>query len=158
VAATLVERERLRGALAAAGYEVPEVHANFVVVRAPQAAVLGAELEARGIVVRVLAESLRITARSPADDDLLLRALGVESPPSERASATVFGRGVRASLAAEGSGRARSATGNDERDRRVEALAAEAQIDVELVAEPGTTDADVEAALEEALTQVGRAG
>jgi histidinol-phosphate aminotransferase len=158
VAATLAERERLRGALAAAGNEVPEVHANFVVVRAPQAAVLGAELEASGLVVRVLAESLRITARSPADDDLLLRALGIEPPPSGRPSATVFGRGVRASVAAEGSGRARSATGSDERDRRVEALAAEAQIDIELVAEPGATDGDIEWVLGEALAQVGRAG
>jgi histidinol-phosphate aminotransferase len=158
VAATLVERERLRGALAAAGYDVPEVHANFVVVRTPDAAALAAELQGRGLVVRGLAESLRITVRSPADDDLLLRALGVEPPPSDRASATVFGRGVRVSVAAEGSGRARSATGKDERDRRVEALAVEAQIDIELLADPGSTDADVERALQEALTQVGLPG
>jgi histidinol-phosphate aminotransferase len=158
VAATLAERERLRGALAAAGYHVPEVHANFVVVRTPEALALAAELEGRGLVVRGLADSLRITVRSPADDDLVLRALGVEPPPSGRASAIVFGRGVRVSVAAEGSGRARSTTGKDERDRHVEALAVELQIDIELVAEPDATDGDVEQALGEALEQVGRPG
>ena len=156
VAATLAERERLRGALAAAGYHVPEVHANFVVVRTPEAAALAAELEGRGLVVRGFADSLRITVRSPADDDLVLRALGIEPEPSGRPSATVFGRGVRVSVVAEGSGRARSATGRDDRDRGVEALAVEAQIDIELVADPGSTDADVEGALREALEQAGQ--
>ncbi len=158
VAATLAERERMRRALAAAGYGVPEVHANFVVVRSPEALAVAAELEGRGLVVRGLEDSLRITVRSPADDDLVLRALGVEPPPSERPSATVFGPRVRVSVASEGSGRARSASGQDERDRRVEALAVETWIDIELVADPGAADADVEGALDEALTQVGFRG
>lgn len=158
VAATLVERERMRRALAASDYLVPEVHANFVVVRTPEAVALAAQLEGRGLVVRGLTDSLRITVRSPADDDLVLRALGVEPPPSDRPSVTVFGPGVRVSVASEGSGRARSATGKDERDRGVEAIAAETQIDIELVADAGATDADVEGALGKALAQVGRMG
>ncbi len=158
VAAAIAERERMRRVLAAAGYDVPEVHANFVVVRTPEARALAAMLEERGLVVRGLADSLRITVRSPADDDLVLRALGIEPEPSGRPSATVFGRGARVSVAAEGSGRARSATGQDERDRGVEAIATETQIDIELVADPGATDADVEGALQEALAQVGLQG
>ena len=158
VAATLAERERVRGALAASGYDVPEVHANFVVARTVEAPALAAELEGRGLVVRGFADSLRITVRSPADDDLVLRALGVEPPPAERRSATVFAPGVRASLAADGSGRVRSATGSDERDHRVEALAAAEQLDVELLADPGATDEDVERVLRDALAQVGVEG
>ena len=155
VAATLAERERVRGALAASGYDVPEVHANFVVVRTAEAPVRAAELEARGLVVRCFPDSLRITIRSPADDDLVLRALGVEPSPSPRPSATVFRPGVRASLASNGSGRARSVTGKHDRDRRVEALAVSERIDIEFVADPGAADHDVEGALREALAQIG---
>jgi len=154
VDATLAERERVRGALASAGYEVPEVRANFVVVGTPEAPALAADLEARGLVVRAFAGSLRIGVRSPADDDLVLQALGVEPPASDRPSATVFGAAVRVSLAARGSGRARSITGNAERDRRVEAIASEERLDVELVADPGASDEDVEAVLREALDRV----
>jgi histidinol-phosphate aminotransferase len=154
IAATLAERERIRGALAASGYDVPEVHANFVVVRTAEAPAKAEELEARGLVVRGFPDSLRITVRSPADDDLVLRALGVEPPPSERLSATVFGPGVRVSVAADGSGRARSATGDEERDRRVEALAVEVRLDVEVVSDPGAAGEDVERALGEALDRV----
>jgi histidinol-phosphate aminotransferase len=158
IAATLAERERVRGALAASGYDVPGVHANFVVVHTAAAPALAAELEGRGLVVRSFPDALRITVRSPADDDLVLRALGLEPPPAERPSATVFGPGVRVSVAAEGSGRARSVTGNDERDRRVEALAAAELLDVELLSDPGATDEDIERPLQEALAQVGVAG
>jgi histidinol-phosphate aminotransferase len=154
VAVTVAERERVRSALAAAGYDVPEVHANFVVMRTAEAPRLAAELERRGLVVRSFADSLRITVRSPADDDLVLRGLGLEPPPSGRRSATAFAPGVRVSLAADGSGRARSETGDDGRDRRVEALAASDLLDIELVADPGATEDDVEAVLREALARV----
>jgi histidinol-phosphate aminotransferase len=153
-AVTVAERERVRSALAAAEYDVPEVHANFVVVRTAEAPRLAAELEGRGFVVRSFADSLRITVRSPADDDLVLRSLGIEPPPSDRRSTTVFRPGVRVSVAADGSGRARSETGDDGRDRRVGALAASDRLDIEVVADPGGTDDDVEAALREALARV----
>ena len=148
VAGTIAERERVRAALAAAGFETPAVHANFVVVRTPDASSLAADLERRGLVVRAYADSLRITVRSPADDDLVLRALGAEPPPSNRRSATVFRPGARASLVRDGSGRARSVTGDASRDREIEARAVEAGFDLELVAEPG---GDAARALEEAI-------
>jgi len=151
VTATLVERERLRSALATAGFETPVVHANFVVARSASAPELAAELERRGLVVRAYSGSLRITVRSPADDDLVLRALGAEPPPSGRRSATVVREGVRASLVLDGSGRARSATGDVQRDRDIERRATDASFDLELVADAGARDADVEGALDEAI-------
>lgn len=144
VTATIAERERVRAALAAAGFDAPPVHANFVVARTPAARELAANLERRGLVVRGYADSLRITVRSPADDDLVLRALGAEPPPSERRSATVLGAGVRVSLVLDGSGRVTCATG----DRELERRAREAGYDLEVVAEPG---ADVTRALDEAI-------
>ena len=147
VAATTAERERVRTALAAAGFDTPPVHANFVVARTSAARDLAAGLERRGLVVRAYADSLRITVRSPADDDLVLQALGAEPPPAERRSATVFGSRVRVSLVLDGSGRVRST------DRELERRAREAGYDLELVAEPG---ADVRRALDEAIEQAKR--
>jgi histidinol-phosphate aminotransferase len=151
VAATHAERERVRTALAAAGFETPAVHANFVVARSADAPELAAEVESRGLVVRGYADSLRITVRSPADDDLLLHALGAESPPAARRSATVFRPGVRASLVLDGSGRVRSSTGDARRDREVERRAADSSFDLELVADRDAQDADVVGALDDAI-------
>jgi histidinol-phosphate aminotransferase len=150
VAATIAERERVRSALAAAGFDVPVVHANFVVARSADAPRLAAELEHQGLVVRGYPDSLRITVRSPADDDLVLRALGAEAPPADRRSATVFRPGVRASLVLDGSGRVRSAT------REAEHRAVEAGWDLELVADRGAEDADVARALDEAIALATR--
>jgi histidinol-phosphate aminotransferase len=151
VAATIAERERVRSALAAAGFETPVVHANFVVARSAAASELAAELESRGLVVRGYSDSLRITVRSPADDDLLLRALGAELPPAGRRSATVFRPGVRASLVLDGSGRVRSATGDARRDREVERRGVNSSFDLELVADPDARDADMAGTLDEAI-------
>jgi histidinol-phosphate aminotransferase len=151
VGATITERERVRSALAAAGFETPVVHANFVVAPSADAPDLAAALERRGLVVRGNADSLRITVRSPADDDLVLHALGAEPPPAGRRSATVFRTGVRASLILDGSGRVRSATGDLRRDREVERRGADASFDLELVADADARDADVEGALDEAI-------
>jgi histidinol-phosphate aminotransferase len=153
LAATIAERERVRSALAAAGFETPVVHANFVVARSAAAPELTAELERRGLVVRGYADSLRITVRSPADDDLLLRALGAEPPPAGRRSATVFRPRVRASLVLDGSGRVRSATGDARRDRDVERRGADSSFDLELVADPGALDADLAGALDDAIAR-----
>src|SRR5207302_3455253 len=112
-------------------------HANFVVARAADAPRLARELERQGLVVRAYADSLRITVRSPADDDLVLRALGAEAPRAGRRSATVFRPGIRASLVLDGSGRVRSATGDLRRDREIERRGADASLDFELVADAG---------------------
>ena len=153
VETTIAERERMRKAFSAAGYDVPRVHANFVVVPTPDAFELAAALERRGLVVRAYADALRITVRSPADDDLLLAALGVEPPRSDRRSATLLAPGIRVSLVVDGSGRARSMTGAPLRDRRLERLAAEGEIDFELVADGAAADAAVAAILGEALSR-----
>jgi histidinol-phosphate aminotransferase len=74
---TIAERERMRARFLAAGFDAPEVHANFVVVRTEDALERAADLERRGLVVRAYPDLLRITVRTPADDDRLLEALGV---------------------------------------------------------------------------------
>ncbi|HEX6700564.1 MAG TPA: histidinol-phosphate transaminase [Gaiellaceae bacterium] len=151
VTTTISERERVRSALAAVGFETPPVHANFVVARTPEAPRLAAELEARGLVVRGYADSLRITVRSPADDDLVLRALGADPPPADRRSVTVFRQGVRVSVVIDGSGRVRSATGDPRRDREIEQRTAESGFDLDLVADESARDEDIAGALDEAI-------
>ena len=149
-AAAREERERLRAAFLGAGWDAPPTHANFVVVRTPEAPPLAEDLEGRGLVVRAYPDTLRIGLRSPADDDLVLRALGIEPPPSTRRSATVLRPAARVSLVLDGAGRASSRTGDDDYDRRIEERAAAAGWDLEVVAEPGTPRAQVEEALAEA--------
>src|SRR5437763_1857599 len=142
--ATTAERERVRAALLAAGFDAPPTHTNFVVVRTPQARTLAGQLERRGLVVRAYRDFLRITVRSPADDDLLLAALGVHAPSASTRAATVLGPGIRVSLVIDGSGRATSATGDEARDSRIEERAQEEGIDLELVAEAGLGDERVQ--------------
>jgi histidinol-phosphate aminotransferase len=153
VHATRTERERVRATLAAAGFDAPPTHTNFVVVRTPQAGAIAGQLERRGLIVRAYPDSLRITVRSPADDDLLLAELGIEAPAAAIRSATVFAPGIRVSLVIDGSGRATSATGDEARDSRIEEQAGNEGIDLELVAEEGLGDERVEAALAEARTR-----
>jgi hypothetical protein len=58
---------------------------------------------------------------------------------------------VRASLVLDGSGRARSVTGDARRDREVERRATDSGFDLELVADPGAQEADVAGVLDEAI-------
>jgi histidinol-phosphate aminotransferase len=152
VSATIAERERVRGAFASAGYDAPAVNANFVYVRTADAPAIADRLEGQGLVVRAYPDAVRITVRSPADDDLLLAALGLDAPRSPRRSATVLAPGARASLVTEGSGRVRVATGDRFRDQRLERIARGASLDLELVADATARDDDVAAVLGEALS------
>lgn len=147
------ERARVRDALLAAGFVAPATYTNFVVVRTLEASALGADLARRGLVVRSYPDALRITVRSPSDDDLLLAALGIEAPRSSRRSATVFADKLRISLTLDGSGRAFVATGDDDRDARLEAHALEAGWDLELVADTPARAAEIDAALAQAEAQ-----
>ncbi len=160
------ERERLRTALLAAGYEVPESRASFVYVRAD----LGSELEAKGLLVRRFPGAFRATVRQPAENDLLLAALGAGTAPSPRRSALVLRTtnetALRVSLDLDGAGRARVATGIGLLDHFLTALAFHGGFDLELLAggdlevdEHHTTE-DVLAALGDALAQAlgSRAG
>lgn len=84
-AATLrAERSRLESRLAGLpGFTVHPTQANFVLVRVPDAPRLFEGLKSRGILVKnlhgwhpLLANCLRITVGSPADNDAVIAALG----------------------------------------------------------------------------------
>jgi histidinol-phosphate aminotransferase len=82
VARVVAERTRLLAELPRRGLEVFPSRANFVLVRAPEATRLWHHLVERGVLVRnfdrpgPLAGCLRITVGTPAENDLLLDALG----------------------------------------------------------------------------------
>lgn len=160
VAETVAERERLRAALLAAGYECPPVHANFVLVRLPEAARVADRLEEQGLVVRRFLDAIRITVRLPAENDLLLAALGAAPPPSPARSAlvvrTTTETALRVSLALDGEGRARVATGVGFLDHLLAQLAFHGGLDLELVA-GGDLDVDEHHTVEDALAALGEA-
>jgi histidinol-phosphate/aromatic aminotransferase/cobyric acid decarboxylase-like protein/imidazoleglycerol phosphate dehydratase HisB len=155
----VAERERMRAALRAAGYEVPESRGSYVYVAADRAD----ELEAQGLVVRGFPGAFRATVRLPAENDRLLAALGVGVQPSPRRTAllvrTTTETALRISLDLDGRGRARVATGIGLLDHFLTALAFHGGLDLELLAggdlevdEHHTTE-DVLAALGDALAQ-----
>lgn len=82
VAALRAERDRLRGELAGRGWEVVPSEGNFLLVRPPgEAPQIARRLQRRGLVIRSypdhprLGAWLRITVRSPEEDDRLLDGL-----------------------------------------------------------------------------------
>lgn len=155
VKAVRAERERLRVAFLAAGWETPESHTNFVVVRTREAPELAEKLERRGLVVRSYADALRISVRSPADDDLVLTALGIEAPLASRRSATVLGVAARVSLVLDGTGRVSSRTEDDDEDRRIEEHASARGWDLEVVADAAARRDAVQGTLAEAEALAG---
>jgi len=154
-AAAREERERVRAALLMGGLEAPVTHTNFVVVKTTEAPALAAGLERRGLIVRAYPDALRITVRSPSEDDLILAALAIEAPRSSRRSATVLADGLRVSLTLDGNGRAAVTTGDEARDARLEARALEAGWDLEVVADAPADAAKIDAALAQAEAQAG---
>src|SRR5581483_3653257 len=111
VESEIAERERMRNALLAAGFECPPSHANFVYVPVEDGPALGERLGAQGLAVRVYPRAIRITPRLPAEDDRLLAALGAAAAPSEARSSLVVRTSaetaLRVSLALDGGGRSR---------------------------------------------------
>jgi len=81
--AIIAERERLAAALAARpGFLLFPTETNFVLVRVPDATRTFEALRTRGILVKnlhgwhpLLANCLRITVGTPAENDALLRVL-----------------------------------------------------------------------------------
>jgi histidinol-phosphate aminotransferase len=75
-AAVTVERERVAGALRAAGYEVPDSQANFVwLPLGPISAAFGDHCAAHSIMVRVFAnDGVRVTSGLPEENDAFLAA------------------------------------------------------------------------------------
>lgn len=74
VGASIAERDRMAGALRAAGFEVPDTQANFVWVGGDGPA-LAARLDAAGLTVRPFAEGVRISVGPRAANDRVLEVL-----------------------------------------------------------------------------------
>ena len=155
---TVAERERVREALDAAGFDAPPTATNFVYVRSEES--LAAELEAKGIVVRSVAGGIRITIRNPTDDDILLRALGIDAPQASTRSATVIRTttetALRITLDLDGSSRVRIATGIGFLDHLLTLMAFHAGFDLDLVA-GGDLDVDEHHTVEDVLASLGDA-
>jgi histidinol-phosphate/aromatic aminotransferase/cobyric acid decarboxylase-like protein/imidazoleglycerol phosphate dehydratase HisB len=158
VAETVAERERVRAALVAAGFDAPPTAANFVYVRADKG--LAAELEAEGLLVRAVAGGIRITVRNPSDDDVLLRALGVAAAPARARSATVVRTttetALRISLDLDGKSRVRVATGIGFLDHLLTLAAFHAGFDLDLLA-GGDLAVDEHHTVEDVLASFGDA-
>jgi imidazoleglycerol phosphate dehydratase HisB/histidinol-phosphate/aromatic aminotransferase/cobyric acid decarboxylase-like protein len=145
-AATVAERDRMAAALRTAGLDVAESCANFLLVDVGEpAAEVSQRLLGAGLVVRTFADPLlrthiRISPATPADDDVLLAALGADGASAPQADAARIATAerrtsetdVRCRVALDGSGRAAVATGIGMLDHMLTALAAHSLIDIEL--------------------------
>lgn len=158
VLATVVERERLRASLTAAGYDCPAVAGNFVLVRSVEP--LAELLEKQGMIVRAFPDAIRITVRRPSENDLLLQALGAEPGPAPGRSSTVLRTttetALRLTLDLDGSGRCRVATGVGFLDHLLTLLAFHAGFDLDLVA-GGDLDVDEHHTVEDVALVLGAA-
>ncbi len=136
VEATIVERERLRGELVAAGYTCEPTATNFVYV--PTDEPVAERLEAQGIVVRSFPGAIRITVRRPSENDVLLRALGAEPALASGREATVVRTttetSIRLTLSLDGAGRTRVETGIGFLDHLLTLCAFHAGFDLDLLA------------------------
>jgi histidinol-phosphate/aromatic aminotransferase/cobyric acid decarboxylase-like protein/imidazoleglycerol phosphate dehydratase HisB len=155
----VAERERMQAALRSAGHTVSESRGSFVFVAGDGADVL----EAKGLIPRRFPTGFRITVRQPAENALVLAALGAGGEPSPRRTALVIRTtnetSLRISLDLDGQGRARVATGIGLLDHFLTALAFHGGLDLELLAggdlevDDHHTTEDVVAALGDALAQ-----
>jgi histidinol-phosphate aminotransferase len=157
---TIEERERMRAALIAAGYDTPTSAANFVLIRLAGATELADRLESEGLVVRRYPEAIRITVRLPAENDKILAALGAAAAPSGGRSAlvvkTTAETALRISLELDGRGRSRTATGIGFLDHLLAQLAFHGGLDLEVVA-GGDLDVDEHHTAEDVLAAFGDA-
>jgi histidinol-phosphate/aromatic aminotransferase/cobyric acid decarboxylase-like protein/imidazoleglycerol phosphate dehydratase HisB len=158
VEAVVAERERVREALLAAGYDAPAVAGNFVYIRSEDD--LAARLERQGLVLRRVPGGARVTLRTPSDDDLVLAALGAAVPPRPGRTATVVRTttetALRVTLDLDGSGRARIRTGVGFLDHLLTLLTFHAGFDLELIA-GGDVDVDEHHTVEDVLAALGDA-
>jgi histidinol-phosphate aminotransferase len=155
VESTIAERERMRAALLAAGFDCPPSAGNFVVVRGSDRA---EELEAQGLVVRRQPEAFRITVRLPAENDRILAALGARPEPAAARSALVLRTtaetALRVSLDLDGEGRARVATGVGFLDHLLTLFAYHGGLDLDLLA-GGDLGVDEHHTVEDVLAALG---
>ena len=148
----------MREALLAAGFDAPPVAGNFVWIRSTDP--LADELERQGMVVRGFAEGIRVTVRRPSENDVLLRALGAEPGPPPGREATVIRTttetALRLTLAIDGRGHARVATGIGFLDHLLTLFAFHAGADLELLA-AGDLEVDEHHLVEDVLAALGAA-
>jgi histidinol-phosphate aminotransferase len=157
---TVAERTRMQDALSAAGYDVKPSAGNFVFLPAENADELFDRLAAEGIIVRRYPNGLRFTVRLPAENDRLLRALGVDAPASDRRSAlvvrTTTETALRISLGLDGRGRARVDTGVGFLDHLLTLFAFHGKLDLELLA-GGDVEVDEHHTVEDVMAALGDA-
>lgn len=169
VSAEVAERERLARALSALGLKPLPSRANFlyVPVESPQA--IGEALLRQGLAVRVFPDAIRISVRTPEDDDVLVAALArlLERPSPVAAPGGRSARHVRATaetrmavrVSLDGAGRVRVATGAGLYDHLLEQLAFHAGLDLvlegagDLETGPHHTAEDAALALGQALNR-----
>ncbi len=155
---TVTERERMRAALLAAGFDCPPSAANFVLLRG--AADRADELEALGLVVRRVPEAIRITVRLPAENDRILAALGARPAAAASRSALVVRTSaetaLRIALTLDGRGRVRARTGIGFLDHLLAQLGFHGGLDLEVVA-GGDLDVDAHHTVEDVLAALGDA-
>jgi histidinol-phosphate aminotransferase len=153
---TVAERERMCHTLIAAGWDVAESYANFVLVRTTEP--MADRLEAQGLVVRRFPGAIRITVRLPAENDVILSALGATVVPAPTRSAlvrrTTAETALRVSLDLDGQGRARVATGVGFLDHLLTLFAFHGGLDLDLLA-GGDLDVDEHHTVEDVLAALG---
>lgn len=158
ISSVVTERERVRAALVAAGFDAPPVAGNFVWVRSEDD--LGQLLEENGIVVRSYAEGIRVTLARPTENDIFLRVLGAEPGPAPGREATLIRTStetaLRMSLDLDGGGRSHIRTGIGFLDHLLTLLAFHAGFDLECIA-GGDLDIDEHHTVEDVLAAFGSA-
>jgi len=152
------ERERVRAALVAGGFDAPPAAGNFVWIRSDDD--LGAALEAKGIIVRAFPNGIRVTLRRPSENNLFLEALGIESGAVPGREATIIRTStetaLRITLGLDGSGRSHVRTGIGFLDHLLTLLGFHAGFDLACVA-GGDLDVDEHHTVEDVLAAFGDA-
>ena len=158
VESEVAERERMRNALLAAGFECPPSHANFVYLPVDDGFALADRLEVLGLVVRRYPDAIRITPRLPAENDRMLAALGAEADCSPVRSALVVRTSaetaLRVSLVLEGRRRSRTHTGIGFFDHLLAQLAFHGGLDLDVVA-GGDLNVDEHHTVEDVMAALG---
>jgi histidinol-phosphate aminotransferase len=160
IESVVTERRRMRDALVQAGYDCPEMYANFVLLKLPDPEDVANDLERRGLVVRLVPGGVRITVRLPAENDRILAALGAAAPPTRTRSAlvvrTTTETAVRVSVDLDGQSRTRINTGIGMFDHLVTQLCFHAGFDADVGA-GGDLDVDAHHTVEDVLAALGAA-
>ncbi|HST24999.1 MAG TPA: aminotransferase class I/II-fold pyridoxal phosphate-dependent enzyme [Gaiellaceae bacterium] len=158
VESEVAERERMRDALVAAGYDCPRSFANFIYVPVEDAPAVADRLESQGLVVRRYPDAIRITPRLPAENDRLLAALGAGAVPAAARSAlvvrTTAETSLRISLAVDGRRRSRVRTGVGFLDHLLAQLAFHGGFDLDVVA-GGDVEVDEHHTVEDVMAALG---